>query len=123
MLSSFPLFHNDFVHDIAFDFYGKRIATCSSDQKIRIWEKKLINGDVEWVNTDALYGERKGHNGAVLKVSWADPEFGSVLASCGFDRQVIVWAEEESKDFSKNTWEFKMNWFLKEVVDIRFAPK
>ena len=40
MLSSFPLQHDDFVHDIAFDFYGKRIATCSSDQRIRVWEKK-----------------------------------------------------------------------------------
>jgi WD40 repeat protein len=46
MLSSFPLQHDDYVHDIAFDFTGKRIATCSSDQKIRVWEKKqkLVGG-------------------------------------------------------------------------------
>ena len=43
MLSSFPLKHDDYVLDIAFDFYGKRIATCSADQKIRIWEKKTKN--------------------------------------------------------------------------------
>jgi WD40 repeat protein len=40
MLSSFPLQHDDYVLDLAFDFYGKRLATCSADQKIRIWEKK-----------------------------------------------------------------------------------
>ena len=40
MLSSFPLLHEDYVLDLAFDFYGRRIATCSADQKIRIWEKK-----------------------------------------------------------------------------------
>ena len=40
MLSSFPLHHDDYVLDMAFDFYGKRIATCSADQKIRVWEKK-----------------------------------------------------------------------------------
>jgi WD40 repeat protein len=40
MLSSYPLQHDDFVHDMAFDFTGKRIATASSDQKIRIWDKK-----------------------------------------------------------------------------------
>lgn len=40
MLSSFPLHHDDYVLDLAFDFYGKRIATCSADQKIRVWEKK-----------------------------------------------------------------------------------
>jgi nucleoporin SEH1 len=43
MLTSFPLAHDDYVHDIAFDFYGKRIATASSDQKIKIWEKKQGN--------------------------------------------------------------------------------
>jgi WD40 repeat protein len=41
MLSSFPLQHDDYVLDLAFDFYGKRIATCSADQKIRVWEKKI----------------------------------------------------------------------------------
>ena len=40
MLSSFPLQHDDYVHDLAFDFFGKRLATCSSDQKIRVWEKR-----------------------------------------------------------------------------------
>jgi nucleoporin SEH1 len=54
------------VHDIAFDLSGKRIATCSSDQRIRIWEKKTIDGNVEWVLTDELTGS-KGHSGAVLK--------------------------------------------------------
>ena len=76
MISSFPLHHDDYVHDISFDFYGKRIATCSSDQKIRIFEKKTVDGgNVEWILTDDLTGS-KGHSGAVLKAKWADPEFG-----------------------------------------------
>ena len=29
--------HEDLVHDIAFDYYGKRFATCSSDKHIKIW--------------------------------------------------------------------------------------
>lgn len=28
--------HKDFVHDVSFDYYGKRLATCSSDQKINV---------------------------------------------------------------------------------------
>ena len=40
MLASYPLCHDDYVLDLAFDFYGKRIATCSVDQKIKIWEKR-----------------------------------------------------------------------------------
>jgi hypothetical protein len=31
LLASFSLKHEDFVHDVQYDFYGKRIATCSSD--------------------------------------------------------------------------------------------
>ena len=56
MLSSFPLGHDDYVHDISFDFYGKRIATCSSDQKIRIWERKQKEDGDEWVMVDELAG-------------------------------------------------------------------
>jgi WD40 repeat protein len=40
MLSSYPLRHDDYVLDLAFDHSGRRIATCSVDQKIRVWEKK-----------------------------------------------------------------------------------
>lgn len=31
--------HDDFVHDVQFDFYGNQLATCSSDHKIKIWRK------------------------------------------------------------------------------------
>jgi hypothetical protein len=27
--------HKDLIHDVAYDFYGRRMATCSSDQMIR----------------------------------------------------------------------------------------
>lgn len=110
MLSSFPLQHDDYVHDISFDFYGKRIATCSSDQKIKIWEKKNVDGEIEWVKTDDLTGS-KGHSGAVLKAKWADPEFGQILASIGYDKQIMVWAEEDSKEVGKKQWDRKFAHF------------
>lgn len=28
--------HKDLVHDVAYDFYGKRFATCSSDQTVKV---------------------------------------------------------------------------------------
>ena len=34
--SSFETGHTDFMHDIAYDFYGTRLATCSSDKKITV---------------------------------------------------------------------------------------
>jgi WD40 repeat protein len=30
--------HTDLVHDIAYDFYGQRLVTCSSDHKIKVWD-------------------------------------------------------------------------------------
>lgn len=40
------------------------------------------------------------HSGAVLRVTWADPEFsrggtGAILASCGYDKSVVIWEEKE----------------------------
>ena len=119
MLTSFPLGHDDYVHDLAFDVYGRRIATCSSDQKIRIWEKR----DDEWILSDELAGSL-GHQAAVLRVKWADPEFGSVLATSSFDKSVYIWEEVEAKEYPKKLWTRRFNFVEKEaVLDIKFAPK
>ena len=39
--------HDGVIHDVAYDFFGKRMASCSSDHKIKIWDKDEKNG--EWV--------------------------------------------------------------------------
>lgn len=28
--------HKDLIHDVAFDFYGERMTTCSSDQYVKV---------------------------------------------------------------------------------------
>lgn len=28
--------HEDLIHDVAYDFYGERLATCSSDQSVKV---------------------------------------------------------------------------------------
>ena len=33
--------HRDLIHDVSYDFYGKRMATCSSDQMIKVWDLKV----------------------------------------------------------------------------------
>ena len=31
--------HKDLIHDVSYDFYGKRMATCSSDQSVKVrWD-------------------------------------------------------------------------------------
>lgn len=45
----------------------------------------------------------QSHGGPVWKVVWAHPEFGQILATCSFDRSVIIW--EETGEFRKYiTW-------------------
>ena len=66
--------HEDLIHDVAYDFYGKRMATCSSDQKVKVWDQDEAGN---W-NCSASW---KTHNGSVWKVTWAHPEFGQVGGS------------------------------------------
>lgn len=35
--------HKDLIHDVAYDFYGQRMATCSSDQFVKVKMLKLNN--------------------------------------------------------------------------------
>lgn len=28
--------HKDLIHDVAYDYYGRRMATCSSDQYVKV---------------------------------------------------------------------------------------
>ena len=31
--------HEDYIQDVAFDYYGNMMASCSNDRKIKIFEK------------------------------------------------------------------------------------
>ncbi|CAG8980303.1 hypothetical protein HYALB_00013671 [Hymenoscyphus albidus] len=77
--------HDDMIHDAVLDYYGRRLATCSSDRTVKIFE---VEGESHRL-TETL----KGHEGAVWSVSWAHPKFGNILASAGYDGRVLIWRE------------------------------
>ncbi|KAI0084687.1 WD40 repeat-like protein [Irpex rosettiformis] len=87
-----PNAHNDLVTDAAYDFYGLRLATCSLDQRIKVWQ--LDERDGTWSVED----DWKAHDAAITKVSWAHPEFGTIIASSSFDRTVKVWEQTSYSD-------------------------
>lgn len=35
--------HKDLIHDVAYDFYGERMATCSSDQYVKVGYLTILN--------------------------------------------------------------------------------
>jgi nucleoporin SEH1 len=55
--------HEEIIHDIAFDFYGKRVATCGSDWTVKVFDLNEETG--KWV----LSGSTKVHEGAIWRVS------------------------------------------------------
>jgi len=92
-ISSIDTQHEDMIHDVQLDYYGRKLATCSSDRTIKIFEVG------ETSNTQVA--EIKGHEGPVWQVAWAHPRFGPILASCSYDRKVIVWKETSSNNWTK----------------------
>jgi protein transport protein SEC13 len=79
--------HGDIVHDTQFDYYGRFLATCSSDRLVKVL---AVGGDGE---EHQLVATLQGHEGAVWMVEWAHPKFGVALASCSFDHKAIVWKD------------------------------
>ncbi|KAL8780707.1 MAG: hypothetical protein Q9213_006353 [Squamulea squamosa] len=81
--------HDDMIHDAVLDYYGRRLATCSSDKTIKIFE---IEGENHKL-TETL----RGHEGAVWCVSWAHPKYGNILASSSYDGKVFIWREQNGQ--------------------------
>ncbi|KAF1320992.1 Nucleoporin-like protein, partial [Globisporangium splendens] len=109
---------------MSFDFYGKRLATCSSDRKIKIWEE---HGQ-EW----RLEYEWSAHQASVWKIAWAHPEFGQIIASCSFDRTVSIWEDQGMYlNSSASGGNMKEGWrnqaqlvdSRESVHDVKFCPR
>jgi len=84
-LVSFDTQHEDMIHDSQLDYYGRKLATASSDRTIKVWD---VAGD-----SYALAATLSGHDGPVWQVAWAHPMFGVLLASCSYDGKVLIHRE------------------------------
>ncbi|EFJ49966.1 hypothetical protein VOLCADRAFT_80440 [Volvox carteri f. nagariensis] len=92
-VSSFESGHADMVHDAQLDYYGRRLATCSSDRTVKVFD---IVGD-----RHTHLADLRGHEGPVWQVCWGHPKFGSILASCSFDHRVIIWKEGQGNQWQQ----------------------
>lgn len=114
--------HEELIHDIKYDFYGKHIATASSDQHIKVFD--LDSSTSTWVLNDLW----KAHDSLIVKVSWAHPEFSSskILASCSYDRTVKIWQEQPDELHGSGRRWVKLATLAIEsygpIYDVVFAP-
>ena len=88
---TFDTAHSGTIHDAQLDYYGKRLATASSDASIRVWD----------VSTEQhnILAEIREHTAPIWQVAWSHPKFGSLLASASYDKQVIIWREVRQGDW------------------------
>ncbi|SPJ11504.1 protein transport protein SEC13 [Plasmodium sp. DRC-Itaito] len=82
----FDTYHGRSINDCELDYYSKKLATCSSDNTVKIF-------DVSVSKEPVCVAELKDHSSAVWKVCWSHPKYGSLLASCSFDKNVIIYKE------------------------------
>lgn len=102
------------VHDSQLDFYGRRLATCSSDRSIKIFQ-------IDRSGSHRLEATLKGHEGPVWQVAWAHPTRHGrpLLASASHDGRVIIWIED-----SPGMWRqyYEYSWHASSVNSVAFAP-
>ncbi|WWC95222.1 protein transporter SEC13 [Kwoniella sp. B9012] len=106
--------HEDMIHDAQLDYYGKRLATCSSDKTIRIFnvvkgeakgEPVILKGVFVWKEVGTGQGKGSGgelqdgwerikehslHTASVNSIAWAPYDLGPILACASSDGKVSV---------------------------------
>ena len=110
--------HLDYVHKVAFDTYGRRIATCSGDRVVRVWD---LTDTGSWT----LAAHWQAHRGSVTSLGWAHPEFGSLLATCGSDHDAKIWEERSNSQSTASRWTVKasLTEARRAVTCLEFAPR
>ncbi|RMC15602.1 hypothetical protein DUI87_07804 [Hirundo rustica rustica] len=93
--------HRDLIHDVSFDFHGRRMATCSSDQSVKVWDKSE-NGDwhctASWkVKRTTLVDSRT----SVTDVKFAPKHMGLMLATCSADGVVRIYEAPDVMNLSQ----------------------
>jgi len=107
---SFESQHADLIHDVQVDFFGKTLASASSDRHIHLFE--IVKNKHQYLTS------LEGHTGPVWKLSWAHPSHGCMLASCGYDRRVIVWRQHKHNQWKKVFEDV----FPSSVNTVQFSP-
>ena len=110
--------HLDYINEIAFSPYGRRLATSSGDRFVRVFD---LTDTGEWT----LSAKWQAHRGAVTSICWAHPEFGSLLATSGSDHDAKLWEERSHTTSLASRWTEKasLTEARRAVTCLEFAPR
>jgi nucleoporin SEH1 len=101
--------HQDVIHDIALDWHGTHLATASTDKNVKIHSN--VSGTNQWRVEGTI--ELKG---SCLKICWARPEFGRILAVACIDCNFYIIERKKS-------WVKEHNQAIYSgIEDIKFIP-
>ncbi|EMD00914.1 hypothetical protein BAUCODRAFT_188970 [Baudoinia panamericana UAMH 10762] len=94
--------HDDMIHDAVLDYYGRRLATCSSDKTIKIFDIEPASSansaqQQQQAEQHRLTATLTGHEGAVWSLAWSHPKFGVILASSSYDGRILIWREQNGQ--------------------------
>ena len=99
------------ICSIETDFYCRKLAVGTAVGKIYIFEN--TNG------TTTKTSEITAHIGPIYKLSWSHPNFGPILASCGFDKKVNLFKIEQNSQLEK-LYEYDIH--DNSVKTLKFSP-
>ncbi|KAH9308922.1 hypothetical protein KI387_036833, partial [Taxus chinensis] len=88
----------DGVHCNAWNYCGERMAGGSLDGSVHIFDSHK-----DEASQFTCTNKWKAHNGSIVKLVWAPPEYGDVIACCCMDGTISLW-EEIREDTESCEW-------------------
>ena len=100
----FPTNHSGTINTSEFNYNGIKLATGGNDGIINIFNtENFIKNKIEIEPEIKLI--KKGHNKPILDLSFSHPIYGNYLASCSYDKKLIIWKEKSINKY-ENIYEY-----------------
>ncbi|CAD7955507.1 unnamed protein product [Amoebophrya sp. A25] len=105
----------DYIHDVAFNYFGTRVAFCTSRQKISIWEKKAVADSFPREAATPSTAQTGGSFAALSKSFGGPAGLGagpgsSILSHSAADDTQLEWKEIATIDCAHSGPIWRLDW-------------